>query len=611
MVEKKVLDKVVWDKWSKSKRAELKPTVNGWSQAVMPWKGEFKQDTSSDQPFVYRAEGKFISFKPAGLWWATPQGPSTIKQGVNSSMGNVVEGKARYANALGTGISIEASVSRDRWRKEVVIDSLVALGTIPVGAEFLEIGFEIETDFDIPEWDGKSEYQFNTAIELTELTRIESIRTWDSHVIPEPKEGEEREEHFLRCAGFIRVVDGKTYLVKRIPVDYLQNAVYPVITDTVISYGAEYEFNAVTTDYISCAALDSTHFVVGYRDAGGGNFGHAKIGVVTGNAIAYGAEYEFNAATTNYISCAALDATHFVVGYRDDGGDTFGHAKIGVVSSGDEIAYGAEYEFNAAATTNISCAALDSTNFVVGYQDAGGDTFGHAKIGVVTGNAIAYGAEYEFNAAATSYISCAALDATHFVVGYRDAGGDTFGHAKIGVVTGNAIAYGAEYEFNAAATFYISCAALDATHFVVGYRDAGGGGRGHSKIGVVSSGDEIAYGAGYEFNAVLPNYVSCAALDATHFVVGYQDAGGDGYGIAMIGVVTGNAIAYGAEYEFNATFTFYVSCAALDSTNFVVGYQDTGGAGYGIAMIGTLSEPAGLENKSANMGSKMVAAGLI
>jgi len=560
MVEKKVLDKVVWDKWSKSKRAELKPTVNGWSQAVMPWKGEFKQDTSSDQPFVYRAEGKFISFKPAGLWWATPQGPSTIKQGVNSSMGNVVEGKARYANALGTGISIEASVSRDRWRKEVVIDSLVALGTIPVGAEFLEIGFEIETDFDIPEWDGKSEYQFNTAIELTELTRIESIKTWDSHVIPEPKEGEEREEHFLRCAGFIRVVDGKTYLVKRIPVDYLQNAVYPVITDTVISYGAEYEFNAVTTDYISCAALDSTHFVVGYRDAGGGNFGHAKIGVVTGNAIAYGAEYEFNAATTNYISCAALDATHFVVGYRDDGGDTFGHAKIGVVSSGDEIAYGAEYEFNAAATTNISCAALDSTNFVVGYQDAGGDTFGHAKIGVVTGNAIAYGAEYEFNAAATSYISCAALDATHFVVGYQDAGGD---------------------------------------------------GRGHSKIGVVSSGDEIAYGAGYEFNAVLPNYVSCAALDATHFVVGYQDAGGDGYGIAMIGVVTGNAIAYGAEYEFNATFTFYVSCAALDSTNFVVGYQDTGGAGYGIAMIGTLSEPAGLENKSANMGSKMVAAGLI
>jgi len=118
----------------------------------------------------------------------------------------------------------------------------------------------------------------------------------------------------------------------------------------------------------------------------------------------------FNSAITNYISVAALDATHFVVAYKDDGGADYGICRAGVISGTTISSYGAENVFNSAATNYISVAALDATHFVVAYQDYGNSNFGTAIVGVVSGTTISsYGAENVFNSAATNYISVAAL----------------------------------------------------------------------------------------------------------------------------------------------------------------------------------------------------------
>ena len=432
MVDKKILDQVIWDKWSENKTADIKPSGLDFVMDTMPFKAGFKHSVQDENPFTYEAEGKSISFKPTGIWWVTPQG-KTAAYAVTPAIGSLTEGKVKYPSALGNDIDIVCSTGRTRWRKEIIIKSLQSLGVIPINAEYLEIGFGIETDFEIGGWDKKSELKFNTAVKLSELSQLESIKAKDNHIIPEPKEGEKPEDPLERCDGFLRAVEGRYYLVKRIPVGYLKQAAYPVVTDTVISYGSEYVFNTASTWDISCAALDATHFVVGYADEGDSDYGKAIIGVVSsGDQIAYGSEYVFNTAYTGHISCAALDDTHFVVGYKDTGGDSHGKAKIGVVT-GNAIAYGSEYEFNAASTAIISCAALDDTHFVVGYRDYADGSHGKCKIGVVSsGDQIAYGSEYEFNAAATGEISCAALDDTHFVVGYRDDGGDDYGIARVG-----------------------------------------------------------------------------------------------------------------------------------------------------------------------------------
>jgi len=240
-INKRALDQVIWNEWSKNKTADIKPLGLDFVMDTMPFKAKFKHSVQDEKPFTYEAEGKSISFKPAGMWWTTPEG-KVAAHSATPAIGSLTKGKVKYPTAFGDGIDIECSTDKTRWRKEIIIKSLQSLGAIPVDAEYLEIGFEIETDFDIEGWDKKSELHFNKAIKLSELSQLESIKTWDNHVIPEPKEDEEPEDSFERCDGFLRIVDGKHYLVKQIPANYLRDAVYPVATDVEIAYGSEYTF---------------------------------------------------------------------------------------------------------------------------------------------------------------------------------------------------------------------------------------------------------------------------------------------------------------------------------------------------------------------------------
>jgi hypothetical protein len=367
-------------------------------------------------------------------------------------------------------------------------------------------------------------------------------------------------------------------------------AIIGTISGTTITYGSEYVFNTANTGYIPISALDSTHFVAGYADYGNSGYGTAIIGIVSGTTIiTYGSEYVFNAGGTDYISISRLDATHFVVGYMDTSNSNKGTAIVSSVS-GNVIAYGSEYIFNAASTDQVSLSALDSTHFVAGYRDNANSSYGTAIIGIITGTStIAYGSEYVFNAGNTDYLSVSSLDATHFVAGYRDGGNSSYGTAIIGTISGTAISYGSEYVFNTANSCYISVSLLDATHFVAGYNDVGNSSYGTAIVSSVS-GNVIAYGAESLANSGITTYPSVSRLDATHFVAGYMDTGNGSYGTAVVGTISSSTITYGSEYVFNSAATlFYLSVSALDSTHFVAGYRDEGNSSYGTAIIGTIS----------------------
>jgi len=612
------LNAIAFHEWAKGKTADIKLDSNGnYVMDTMPFRTEFAKNAQDRFPYYYKEGGKVIKFHPTEVSFIDNSDKviSILKTGAGDSNSVLSEDKfsLKYSAALGAGIDIDVSTSETGWKKIITIDSLAALKTIPIQAKYLEISFEIETDFAIEGWDGKSDYVFTNALKLGDNSKIEAVKVWDSYVFTEQEIAEADREDLIReerCEAILRVRDGKKYFVKRIPVDYLKNAAYPIYTDTEIAYGSEYTFYEVSTESISVAELDATHFVVAFMDGVSG-YGNAMIGVVSsGDQIAYGSEYAFNEAYTEYISVAALDATHFVVAFMDGGSSSYGIAMIGVVSSEDQIAYGSEYAFHEAITNYISAAALDATHFVVAFMD-GGDGYGIGMIGVVSsGNQIAYGSEYAFHEDSSNYISAAAVDATHFVVAFTDG---VYGIAMIGVVSsGNQIAYGSEYAFNEAYTEYISVAALDATHFVVAFMDGGSSSYGIAMIGVVSSEDQIAYGSEYAFHEAITNYISAAALDATHFVVAFMDSGGSSYGIAMIGVVSSeDQIAYGSEYAFNEASTEYISAAALDAAHFVVAFKDSGGSSYGIAMIGVVSLPPPAAAGGTSPAAKLIAAGFI
>ena len=354
----------------------------------------------------------------------------------------------------------------------------------------------------------------------------------------------------------------------------------PATTPPGSGYGTEACFNTTNTEYTTVDMLDSTHVVVAYKDTGGDAYGCAKIGVISGSTITWGTEYVFNSANTIDISVAALNSTHFVVTYKDSGGDSYGCARLGVVSSGTVISYGAENIFNSAVISLTSVSALDSTHFVVVYKDNGNSDYGTAIVGETSGGdvIVSYGAENVFNSTTTSELEVSALDSTHFVVAYQNTGSSNVGTGIVGsVASGTTITFGTPNVFDSSWTYHIAVEALDSTHFVIGYMDTGTGNHGMGIVGLTNGGTTISsYGSQNEFTSTSPVYISISKLDSTHFVIGF-------IGTSRVGTTNGGTTisSYASAITFNDASSKWTSITALDSSDYVVVYKDDSGDDYG------------------------------
>ena len=363
-------------------------------------------------------------------------------------------------------------------------------------------------------------------------------------------------------------------------VDFMKNG----RADGDITFGSESIYNNGSTDDICTATLDATHFIVTYRDMSNFNYGTAIVGTVANNVITYGPEHVFYSGSTQNISVASLDATHFVIAYVDVDNSSHGTAIIGVVA-GSAITYGATNVFEYRTASHTSVTALDATHFVVAYQTyQSGASRGRAIVGSVSGNTIdSYGASNIFNTAVTDYISVVTLDATHFAVAYKDG----IGTAIVGTVSGNTItSYGPEEVFNSANTFYISSTALDATHFVIAYRDGGSSNRG-TVIAASVDGNNITFGNANVFSSTSTDYISITLLDANHFIVTYRRYVVWQYrGCSKVGKIAGNSVlSYGSESLFNPDAR-ETSATTIDATHFVVAYQDFSNGKRGTSLLG-------------------------
>lgn len=367
------------------------------------------------------------------------------------------------------------------------------------------------------------------------------------------------------------------------------------------SFGAEKEFlSAGAASYIFVAALDSDKFVVVYQDTSAANHGKAKIGTVSGTDITFGAEKEFVAAQANYTHATALSATKFVVSYSD-GGDGFkGTAKVGTVS-GTDITFGTEAEFLSAGISSYNyIATIDASKFVVAYRDNADAGHGTARVGTISGTDITFGVESEFlSLADAEFVSVAAvLSPTKFVVAFRDDSNALHGTAKVGTVSGTTITFGAESEFlSETGADFVSIAALDASKFVVAYQDDSDLSHGTARVGSVS-GTTITFGTAVEFlSAGAASSINTVGINSSRFIVAYRDAADAGAGTSRVGTVNGTDIVFGTEAEFGPVPTGegpngpqHISLAIVGSA-LIVAFRDGVDAGHGTAKVGTL--PAG------------------
>lgn len=241
-----------------------------------------------------------------------------------------------------------------------------------------------------------------------------------------------------------------------------------------ISWGSAQVFNSGSIGDTYCAMLDSTHVLITYRDGGNLNYGTAIIGTISGATITWGSKYVFNTTGSTYnISCAMLDSTHFVTVYRESG-PLYGNAIIGVVSNDDEIAFGSESTFNSATTYPGNVISIDSTHFYVAWDDS--NNSGQSIIGTISsGDQISYGSEYEYNAGDSAggghpYL----IDSTHILLVYQDWGNGQKGVCRVATIANDdEISYGGKFTWNDNNTFYITAQGLDSEHVIAIYNDSG------------------------------------------------------------------------------------------------------------------------------------------
>ena len=311
--------------------------------------------------------------------------------------------------------------------------------------------------------------------------------------------------------------------------------------------------------------------------------------------ITFGSEYVFNEAASylsNNDSIAKIDDTHFVFVYIDGGNSSYGTAVIGTIS-GNVISYGSEYVFNSASTYVPSVALIDSTHFVVSYQDGGNSSYGTSIIGTISGSTISFGSEYVFNSSSSLYCLTRLIDSTHFVVSYRDIGDSSYGKSVIGTISNDdEIAFGSTYTFKSSTTFSMDSKIIDSTHFVICYRDFAFLGYGRSIIGTISNGNEIAFGSEYTFNSAATNYISVSKIDSSSFIISYADTDNSSYGTSIIGTISGSTISFGNKYVFNSGSTERINVTSLDSTHISIVYTDVGNSSYGTGIVGILPSPS-------------------
>lgn len=322
-------------------------------------------------------------------------------------------------------------------------------------------------------------------------------------------------------------------------------------------------------------------------------------------AITFGSEYVFNNASTGYLSIDWIDSTHFVIVYQDEGNSNYGTAIIGTVSSGNQITYGSEYVFNAAYTATLSVAVLDTTHIAISFRESNG--YGKSIIGVITNeDELTFGSEYTFQANTGNAIyKTIKIDSTHFITIFTRI--DTL--AIIGTVAnGTEISFGtASITTFSSDSYYIDGCLLDSTHFVVIARDKDSG-KGLATIGTITSGTTITFGSNYEYTTSTYDQ-SVQKIDATHFVIAFSDGANGAYGTSIIGTVSsGNQIAFGTKYAYGTTAGYYDNAITIiDSTHFVVAYTGSDSDGfvkYGtIAGNGSISYETGVEFNNADTSS--------
>ncbi len=372
-----------------------------------------------------------------------------------------------------------------------------------------------------------------------------------------------------------------------------------------IKWLSESVFSSDRIRVTSVSSLNSTHFVVAYRNYSAYyTNGVARVGHFVGSSIVWDTpEIVFNPECVGDISVSRLDSSHFVVTYsayiNNDGHEQdYVRVRIGHFN-GSSIVWDTDpssslFDYR---TSGVSVSSLNSTYFVVAYSS---DKKGIVRVGHFDGSSVIWDtpAQENLDSGIIGENSVSRLDSSHFVVAYNDNFTGDY-KMRLGYFDkdSHSIVWDAKDIIIAGEMAWpVSVSSLDSSHFVVAYQND----YAHYVNGEVRVGHFVGSSIVWDTPKIVfayegAEYISVSRLDSSHFVVAYLDYDYD-YGTAREGYFNGSSIVLGAESVFNQMGTRDISVSSLNSTHFVIAYQDKVHANKGVVVIGAvpaLSCPSG------------------
>ena len=252
-------------------------------------------------------------------------------------------------------------------------------------------------------------------------------------------------------------------------------------SDDSITYGAfEVIESAAAATHISIGFdTSSNKCLVIYGDSSNSNYTTGRVGTVSGTDITFGTKNEvINGNGGNTSVAFDSNVNKFAVFYKDPASPYYGKCKVATIS-GTTVTYGSEGQY-AAAVAAIPQSTFDSTanKIVVAFEDQSNSNYSSASVGTISGTNITFGSSSVIlNGVPQSYFNHSIVyDSNQNKSMYflRDAiGGDT-GKIYTGTVSGTAITFVFEINFNADADVANVTATYDSAAQKIGlmYTDA-------------------------------------------------------------------------------------------------------------------------------------------
>ena len=342
-----------------------------------------------------------------------------------------------------------------------------------------------------------------------------------------------------------------------------------------ITAGTGLEWDTTAAQWVRSEGIDGNNVLVVYQ-GDSTYYAYAYILSRSGSTLTKGTQYAITSAQATYPSVAQIDSTRFLVVYKEGGSDIY--AKVLTVNTGaGTITGGSAQQLNsmgALGGKGIAVTRIDDETFIAVWADSSYD--GRGVVVTTSGTTVSgVGAEYEWDTAQGEFPSIATINDSAAIITY--SGNNDDGFAVVLTNTAGTLSKGTALEYETVNSLDNNVVALGSNKFLNAW--AGTDNDGYVAVLTVT-GTTVTIGTPLEHDTGEGRNPSLSIIDSTHVLGVYGNDATPYDGQALVFGISGTTVTDETPLEFETTQFISNDLSYLQDGYYVVTYSGTDYDGY-------------------------------